>query len=377
MPRSNRNHCRRNPIARNARRCETLPLISLRYHSLASQFSVTPILEISGVSEDDFREALSRTGMQVCGGNLAEVPWATTAEGEPVGNVAWAGRDMGLFVVDRPDTKIIELETRARKDLVVCSVVLNPDEASTEFAIGDRNFDARGADMTMVFVPQHERFHFATSVSQGFRAVTVVVDVMSMMRAYGLPAAALPESLLCAIRERQIAMQTLAPGHFGVIARDVADRRGMFPPLAALYYEGKTFELVSALLGELSRRDALRSGNGELDPCILDRLGLVKQAIDRAPHRILDVDALARAAAMNRTKLRSTFKQVYGTTLSGYRSALMLQLADRALKESGASVKQAARRAGYATTSSFIVAYKRQYGVCPGECLATAERLRR
>lgn len=318
------------------------------------------------MSEVDFREALRRTGMQVCGGNLTEVPWRTIGEGEPVRNVAWAGRDMGLFVVDRPDTKIVELETLVRKDLVVCSVVLNHDEATTAFAIGDRNFDARGADMTMVFVPQHERFHFVTSVSRGFRAVTVVVDVMSMMKVHGLPAAALPESLSRVIRGGQIAMQTLAPGLFGAIARDVADRRAMFPPLAALYYESKTFELVSALLGELSRRDALRSGNGDFDPGVLDRLHLVKQVIDRAPHRILDVDDLARAAAMNRTKLRSTFKQVYGTTLSGYRSALLLQQADRALRKSGVSVKQAARHAGYTTTSSFIVAYKRQYGICPG-----------
>jgi AraC-like DNA-binding protein len=161
-------------------------------------------------------------------------------------------------------------------------------------------------------------------------------------------------------------METLAPGHFGAIARDVAARRAMFPSLASLYYEGKTFELVSALLSELSRRDALRAGDGVFDPGVLDRLGLVKQIIDSAPHRVLDADDLARVAAMNRTKLRSAFKQVYGATLSGYRTALMLQRADCALKEAGASVKQAARHAGYATTSSFIVAYKRQYGVCPG-----------
>jgi AraC-like DNA-binding protein len=72
---------------------------------------------------------------------------------------------------------------------------------------------------------------------------------------------------------------------------------------------------------------------------------------------------------MNRTKLRSAFKQVYGTTLSGYRSTLMQRRADRALKEARLSVKQAARHAGYATTSNFIVAYKRQYGVRPGVVL--------
>jgi AraC-like DNA-binding protein len=321
------------------------------------------------MSQAGFEEALSRAGMQVCGGNLFQVPWSTVAEGQPVGNVAWGGRDMGIFVVDWADSKIVELESLARKDVIVCSAVLNRDGAWTDFAVGDSRFDARGADMTMVFVPRHERFQFVTSVSRGLRAVTVVVDVMSMMKARGLPAETLPKSLLRTIGRRQIAMETLAPGHFGAIARDVAARRAMYPSLASLYYEGKTFELVSALLSELSRRDALRAGNGAFDPAILDRLGLVKQVIDRAPHRILDVDDLARVAAMNRTKLRSAFKQVYGTTLSGYRTARMLQRADWALKEAGASVKQAGRHAGYATTSSFIVAYKRQYGVRPGVVL--------
>jgi AraC-like DNA-binding protein len=318
------------------------------------------------MSQVGFEEALSLAGMQVRGGNLIEVPWSNVAEGESVGNVAWAGRDMGIFVVDWADSKIVELETLARKDVIVCSTVLNQDAARTDFAIGDNHFDAKGRDMTMVFVPEHERFQFATSTSAGLKAVTIVVDMMSIMKARDLPAATLPKSLLCMIRGREIAMETLAPGHFGEIARNVAARRAMFPSLATLYYEGKTFELVSALLSEISRRDAFRAGNGAFDPGILDRLGLVKQIIDRAPHRFLDVDALARVAAMNRTKLRSAFKQVYGTTLSGYRTALMLQRADRALKQAGASVKQAARHAGYATTSSFIIAYKRQYGVRPG-----------
>ena len=321
------------------------------------------------MSQVGFEEALGRLGMQVRGGNLSEVSWSNVAEGETVGNVTWAGRDMGIFVVDWADSKSVELETLAARDVIVCSAVLNQDEARTDFTVGDNRFDARGADMTMVFVPQHERFRFATNASQGLKAVTVVVDVMSVMKARGLPAATLPKSLLHPIRVRQIAIEMLDPGHFGAIARDVAARRAFFPSLAALYYEGKTFELVSALLSELSRRDALRAGNGAFDPGILDRLSLVKQIIDRAPHRILDVDALSRAAAMNRTKLRSTFKHVYGTTLTGYRTALMLQRADRVLKQAGASVKQAARHAGYATTSSFIVAYKRQYGVRPGVVL--------
>ena len=315
------------------------------------------------VSQVDFEEVLGRTGMQARGGNLAQAQWSM--EGESVGNVAWAERDMGIFVVDCADLKTVELEASAHTDVVVCSAVLNQNGARTGFSLGDSHFDVKGADMTVVFVPQHERFRFATSVSRGLRAVTVVVDLMSMMRARGLPAATLPASLLRTIQRRQIAMETLSPGHFGAIAREFVTRRAMFPSLATLYYKSKTLELVAALLSEVSRRDALRSA-GAFDPSTLDRLRLVKLTIDRAPHRIADIDDLSRLAAMNRTKLRSAFKEVYGTTLSGYRTALMLQRADRALKEVGLNVKQAARHAGYATTSGFIVAYKRQYGTCPG-----------
>jgi AraC-like DNA-binding protein len=327
--------------------------------------SAAQISEIK-MSQVDFEEILSRAGMQARGGNLTQVPWSAATEEDSVGNIAWAGRDMGIFVVDWADSKIVELEASATRDVIVCSTVLNQDGARTDFTIGDIRFDTKGADMTMVFVPQHERFQFATRVPRGLKAVTVVVDVMSLMETHNLSVAALPKSLVRMVQGRQIALETLASGHFGAIARDVAARRALCPSIAALYYEGKTFELVSALWSELSRRGAISAGNGTLDTAILDRLDLVKRTIDRAPHRLLDVDDLARVAAMNRTKLRSAFRQVYGTTLSAYRTTLMLQRAERALKEAGASVKQAARHAGYATTSSFIVAYKRQYGVRPG-----------
>jgi AraC-like DNA-binding protein len=330
------------------------------------------------MSQVDFEEILNRAGMQVRGGNLTQAAWSTAAEGESIGNIAWVGRDMGIFVVDWTNSKTIELEALARNDVIVCSAVLNQDGARTSFALGESRFDANGTDMTIVFVPQHERFQFATSVSRGLRAVTVVVDLMSLMKARGLPVTTLPDSVLRTIRRRQIAIDTLAPGHFGAIARDTAARRAMFPSLATLYYESKTVELVSALLNEVSRRDALRAGDaGAFDPGILDRLSLVKQTIDRAPDRLVDVGDLSRVAAMNRTKLRSAFKEVYGTTLSGYRTALRLQRADCALKEAGVSVKQAARCAGYATTSSFIIAYKRQYGICPGSLPSRLKMLRR
>ncbi len=321
------------------------------------------------MSQIDFEEEVSRVGMQVLGGNLSRVPWSSVAEEGYVGNLAWAGKHMGMFIVNSADSKTIELDALAKTDVIVCSAVLNPNGAQTSFAVGDGRFDVKNADMRMVFVPRQEHYKFEVMVPGGLKSVTVVVDVMSMLKARGLPAATLPDSLLRTIRGREVVIKALDSRYFGVIGRDVFARRAMFPSFAALYYEGKTFEMVSALVSDLSWHDALRAGQGVFDPGVLDRLDLVKQIIDRAPHRVLDVDDLARVAAMNRTKLRSAFRHVYGTTLSAYRTAIMLQRADSALKKSGASVKQAARHAGYASTSSFITAYKRKYGIRPGVVL--------
>src|SRR5262249_42715891 len=149
---------------------------------------------------------------------------------------------------------------------------------------------------------------------RGLRAVTIMVDPISMLRAYGLEAHMLPKSLLKSINTGEAVIDKLIPRRFGMIAADIIARRGMFPSAAQLYYEGKTLELISTLLNQLARRDAMRFGDSAIDPRRFERLEEVKKIIDRAPHRALGIDALARVAAMNRTKLRSWFKQVYGTT---------------------------------------------------------------
>ena len=320
-------------------------------------------------SQAFYEEIVFRAGMQVCGGNLSLLPQADPMSDEAAGTRAWAGQGMGLFVVDSPSPKIVDLEAIALRDVLACTVVLDDDGAATDFAIGGRRFDSGGSDMTMVFVPRGERFRFATQTRRGLKAVTIVLDPMSIMKTYGLKAATLPKSLLKTINIGETVMDKLIPGRFGTIATDIITRRGIFPSVAPLYYEGKTLELSSTLLNQLSSRDAVRAGDGVFDPRTFGRLEEVKKIIDRAPDRTLDIDVLARVAAMNRTKLRSSFKQAYGTTLSDYRTALLLQKAERALRESGSTVEQAAHRAGYASASSFIVAYKRQYGVRPGEVL--------
>jgi AraC-like DNA-binding protein len=186
------------------------------------------------------------------------------------------------------------------------------------------------------------------------------------METYGLARDELPRSIDDIVRSGEVAIDAIAPGHAGAVAAEISARRGIYPSFAGRFYKSKALELVSALMAQVARRDALRAGDGAFDPKMQARLDLVKRVIEQAPGRALDVEALARMAGMNRTKLRAALKQAYGVTLSEHRSALLLERADRALRGPGCSVQEAAHLAGYAAASSFIVAYKRRYGVCPG-----------
>ncbi len=185
---------------------------------------------MSMMSQAFYEETVFRAGMQVCGGNLSLLPHADPATNEAAGTVAWAGRSMGLFVLNTPSPEIVELEAVAVRDVIACSVVLDDNSAATDFAIGDRRFGAGGSEMMMIFVPRGEHFRFATQTRRGLKAVTLMVDPISIMKTCGLNATALPDSLRKIINAGETVMDKLIPGHFGMIATDIAARRGLFPP---------------------------------------------------------------------------------------------------------------------------------------------------
>jgi len=331
----------------------------------------TPTIAMAhAMSESLYERAVARAGMSLRGGNLISVASADPeSDEEGTGTVAWADDGMGLFVLDARQSHSVDMEAIALRDVIACAVVLDNHQADTQFAIGEQRFQSQASHMTLAFVPAGERFQFATRTSSGMKAVTLMVDLLSVLKTHGLTAESLPKTLLDTLQTRDIRVDQLIPGQFGAIATGMVSKRTLPPSAAPLYYKSKALELICVLLSQLTQQEAARSAQQILDPRTLERLREVKSLIDRSPQRTLDIDVLARAAAMNRTKLRSTFKQAYGLTLAEYRTSRRLEDADAALRTLRVSVKQAARQAGYASFSSFIVAYKRRFGIRPGDVL--------
>lgn len=84
-------------------------------------------------------------------------------------------------------------------------------------------------------------------------------------------------------------------------------------------------------------------------------------------HRDLSLEEVARASAMSISALQRRFKRETGITVFDYVRQRRLEKVRDALRQDNLSISEAAYMAGYNHTSNFITAFKRRFGVTPGE----------
>lgn len=84
-----------------------------------------------------------------------------------------------------------------------------------------------------------------------------------------------------------------------------------------------------------------------------------------------DLDALARRVGASRRTLERRFRQQTGMSLGRWRQRVQIMRAIELLA-SGSSVSEAGWVVGYASTSAFVTAFRRQLGTTPGRYFAPA-----
>ncbi len=79
------------------------------------------------------------------------------------------------------------------------------------------------------------------------------------------------------------------------------------------------------------------------------------------------IEALSRHAMMSSTKLKTKFKEVYGMKLYEYYNRHRLLKAKEMITQRNSSVKDAAYSIGFSNLSNFSRAFKKEFGVLPGQ----------
>lgn len=99
----------------------------------------------------------------------------------------------------------------------------------------------------------------------------------------------------------------------------------------------------------------------------LECLETAKQKIDEDLAIHHKIEELAHIAGMGSTKLKTGFKQKYGTGVYTYLRSQRMLKAKELLETGDKPLKAIAKEAGFNYVSNFVVAFKKEFGTTPGK----------
>ena len=134
--------------------------------------------------------------------------------------------------------------------------------------------------------------------------------------------------------------------------------------LKNLYLKGKCFELMSLYFNQ--NEDA----NAENCPFLIDEENVlkIKKAKEIVISRLAEppgLQELADEVGLSLKKLKVGFKQIYGDTVFNFLFDYKMEVARKMLDSGSYNVNEVGLKVGYSTSSHFIAAFKKKFGVSP------------
>ncbi|MEI2418033.1 AraC family transcriptional regulator [Orrella sp. JC864] len=145
------------------------------------------------------------------------------------------------------------------------------------------------------------------------------------------------------------------------------------PALWNLYVESRVLGLLSEAFGCWDRSQApAPEASARLRPRDLQRMAQLRDWLDSGQADGLGLAEIAMHACMSVNTLQRHFRAAWGRTVVDYLRDARLERARAALERGGLSVTQAAWDAGYSSPANFATAFRRRYGLAPGQVRAGA-----
>jgi len=152
------------------------------------------------------------------------------------------------------------------------------------------------------------------------------------------------------------------------LAEQMLNPPGYDELLEGLYLESRALDIACEALVSLG--DGTAAAQQGLRPQEHRRLQKLVALLDSGEADDWTLERIARELGVNATTLQRQFRLFKGTTIFEYQRARRLQAARDALEREGASVTEAAWRAGYSSAANFATAFKRQFGISPRQVRA-------
>ncbi len=139
--------------------------------------------------------------------------------------------------------------------------------------------------------------------------------------------------------------------------------------LKNMYLEGKVLELIAIYINEVIIQESKGQGAVRLSRQDMESLELAKLLLESNYVEPMTLSELAKAVYINEYKLKTGFKEVYGQSVYSYVIDQRMERAKRLFEERDMKIKEVAGRVGYTNISHFIEAFRKKYGITPGNYL--------
>lgn len=134
---------------------------------------------------------------------------------------------------------------------------------------------------------------------------------------------------------------------------------------ASLFYEGKVAEAVSLVVAAQHKQK--KSTEKNLSSQDIAQLECVASYLNSHYAYDTPLESLAKTACMGTTKLKSSFKQWTGCTITEYVQQRRMSQAEHLLAQTDLPIRQIAQSVGYSSSSRFAELFRKSTGMLPGE----------
>lgn len=141
-------------------------------------------------------------------------------------------------------------------------------------------------------------------------------------------------------------------------------------PLQNIFLQNRITLLIERFFTRLNEKMRLLEGKHNLNEDEVQRLIKAEQLLIKnfsAPAPT--IDELSKSVNVSSTRLKKNFKEMYGDSIYAYYQKMRMQYAKEMLLSGSHNVNSTAQLVGYANTSNFILAFKKQFKQSPGELL--------
>ena len=142
-------------------------------------------------------------------------------------------------------------------------------------------------------------------------------------------------------------------------------------PLQNIFLQNRVTLLIERFFTRLYGKMNLPEGKFDLSSEVIKRVMTVEQLLVSDFCKLPPtIDEFSRLVSMSSTKLKKSFKSMYGDSIYSYYQKQRLQKANELLLGGRHNVKQVAEAIGYNNVSNFTLAYKKQYKKVPENILS-------